>query len=199
MSTAGTKGVPRAEREQQILDAAAAEIGRVGYAGMSMAEVALRAGISKPLVYGYFGTKEKLYAACAERAGERLIDGIEQVITAPLGPVEMAERTLEAIFTALAPRPHDWNVIFDRSLPEKGLPLETARRIRRTIADQAARGTADMSFGSALSGELDVSALTEVWMGTVTSLVNWWQRHPEQTPEQMAQRFARIVRTFAGS
>ncbi|MFE3029993.1 TetR/AcrR family transcriptional regulator, partial [Nocardia tengchongensis] len=62
-NTAGTKGVPRAEREAQILDVAAAEIARVGYAGLSLAVVAAEAGVSKPLVYSYFGTKDGLYLA----------------------------------------------------------------------------------------------------------------------------------------
>ena len=57
----GTKGVPRADREQQILDAAVAEFGERGYAHASMAAIAQRAGMSKPLVYEYFGSKEGLY------------------------------------------------------------------------------------------------------------------------------------------
>ena len=54
----GTKGVPRADREQQILDAAVAEFGGRDYTHASMAAIAQRAGISKPLVYEYFGSKE---------------------------------------------------------------------------------------------------------------------------------------------
>src|SRR5262245_9101334 len=65
----GTKGVPRADREQQILDAAVAGFGERGYAHASMAAIARRAGISKPLVYEYFGSKEGLYLACLRRAG----------------------------------------------------------------------------------------------------------------------------------
>ena len=68
----GTKGVPRADREQQILDAAVAEFGEFGYAHASVAAIARRAGISKPLVYEYFGSKDGLYLACLGRAGSHL-------------------------------------------------------------------------------------------------------------------------------
>src|SRR6185312_7553136 len=72
----GTKGVPRADREQQILDAAVAEFGGSGYAHASMAAIARRAGISKPLIYEYFGSKDGLYLACLNRAGTHLVDRV---------------------------------------------------------------------------------------------------------------------------
>ena len=67
VNTAGTKGVPRAASEAQLLDIAAEDIGRLGYAGLSVGEVAAGAGVSKPLVYGYFGSKDGLYVACVQR------------------------------------------------------------------------------------------------------------------------------------
>lgn len=198
MTTVGTKRVPRPEREQQILDVAAAEIGRVGFAGLSMAEVAVRAGVSKPLVYGYFGTKDGLYAACVRRAGDVLAAHIEDAIADAEVPITvMAERTLEAIFTALQPRPHDWNVIFDRSLPPEGEAADAARVVRRRIAGQAAAGASSVLAGDNSLDRLDVSALTEVWMGLVTALVNWWLRHPRQTPAQMTERCRRLIATVA--
>ena len=45
VNTAGTKGVPRAAREAQLLDIAAEDIGRLGYAGLSVGEVAAGAGV----------------------------------------------------------------------------------------------------------------------------------------------------------
>ncbi|WP_336085597.1 TetR/AcrR family transcriptional regulator [Nocardia sp. SSK8] len=192
MSTAGTKGVPRPEREQQILDAAVAEIGRVGYAGLSLADVAARAGVSKPLVYTYFQSKDGLYIACVQRAATVLYDAIEGAITGP-GGLTKAERTLDAIFAALEPRPHDWTVLFDRSHPDEGPAAEVSRTARRRIAAQAARGVADAIGAVAVTDPVDLSALTDVWMGAVTSLVLWWLRHPEQTAAEMTARCHRLL------
>ncbi|WP_278265671.1 TetR/AcrR family transcriptional regulator [Nocardia sp. AG03] len=192
MSTAGTKGVPRPEREQQILDVAVAEIGRVGYAGLSLAEVAARAGVSKPLVYTYFQSKDGLYIACVERAATVLYDAIEVAITGP-GGLSKAERTLDAIFAALQPRPHDWTVLFDRSHPDDGPVADASRAARRRIAAQAARGVADAIAAVDITDPTDLSALTDVWMGAVTSLVLWWLRHPEQTAAEMAARSHRLL------
>ncbi|MFD4430030.1 TetR/AcrR family transcriptional regulator [Nocardia sp. NPDC058497] len=191
MSTAGTKGVPRPEREQQILDAAVAEIGRVGYAGLSPADVARRAGVSKPLVYTYFQSKDGLYIACVERAATVIYDAFE---TAGAGASGLGgvERTFDALFVALAPRPHDWTVVFDRSHPDEGLAADAVRAARRRIAAQAARGVAD-ALGALLTDPDDLSALTDAWMGSVTSLVLWWLRHPEQTAGEMTARSHRLI------
>ena len=43
-AVAGTKGVPRAEREHQIVDIAVEEFAANGYAGASMLAIAARAG-----------------------------------------------------------------------------------------------------------------------------------------------------------
>ncbi|MFC6012233.1 TetR/AcrR family transcriptional regulator [Nocardia lasii] len=192
MSTAGTKGVPRAEREQLILDAAVAEIGRTGYAGLSPAAVAERAEVSKPLVYTYFQSKDRLYIACVDRAAAILYDAIESAITAG-DNLSMAQRTVEALFVALEPRPHDWTVVFDRSHPEQGPVADAVRTARRRIAAQAARGVAGALSTVELTDPNDLSALTDVWMGTVSSLVLWWLRHPDQTAAQMSARSRRLI------
>src|SRR6185295_18916724 len=43
-----------------------------GYADVTMDEIAARVGVTKPLLYNYFGNKERLYIACMERAAESL-------------------------------------------------------------------------------------------------------------------------------
>lgn len=198
ISRAGTKGVPRAAREQQILDVAAEEIGRVGYAGLSLADVAARAGVSKPLVYAYFDSKDGLYVACVNRALGVLDAAAAQAITKATG-VDVMQRTLEATFTALESRPNDWNVLLDRSHPVDGPAAEAAEHARGRIADATARGIALIFDSGSITDTDDLSALTDVWIGIVTSLVRWWLRHPEQSAEAMTARTRRIVSALFGS
>ncbi|MFE3532911.1 TetR/AcrR family transcriptional regulator, partial [Streptomyces sp. NPDC059144] len=75
---AGTKGVPRARREAQILAAAVEEFGRHGHASASMASIARRVGVTKPMLYTYFGSKDGLYLACLEHIAPRLVSAIEE-------------------------------------------------------------------------------------------------------------------------
>lgn len=194
----GTKGVPRAEREQLILDSATTEFGKLGYAGAALSAIAAQAGVSKPLVLTYFGSKEGLYVACVRRAGANLAEHIEAVADIGDTPRDKAAVTLDAIFEALAPRPHDWNVISDRTTT-KGTPANDAlREVRAVIAGQAARGVAAISTPTGLDAD-DVSALTEVWMSAVGALVGWWLRHPDRSATEMSARTRRVLAAVIGS
>ncbi|MEV0063342.1 TetR/AcrR family transcriptional regulator [Nocardia sp. NPDC050718] len=192
MGTAGTKGVPRAEREQQILDIAGEQISRVGYAGLSPGSVATAAGVSKPMVFHYFRSKEGLYAACVERAADTVCGAIEPVFDGTPG-IEMAEHTLEVVIAVLARRPHDWNVLLDRSYPPDGVAAEASHRAERRLAEQAYRGAAALLAERGITDPADLSALTDVWMGVVTALVNWWLRHPDESAEAMIARCTRLL------
>src|SRR4051812_41008148 len=57
-----------AERtRQQLLDAAVIEFGAHGFSGARVSEIAARAGVNKQLISYYFGGKEGLYRAVADR------------------------------------------------------------------------------------------------------------------------------------
>ena len=126
--------MPRAEREQQILDAACQEFGRSGYAGMSLAAVASAVGVSKPMVLAYFGSKEQLYIACVQRAGAIVGDHIAAAMEAAPPTLALPRAVLQVIFQALAPRPSDWLVIWDQTLPEGSDALAAARIARMRLA-----------------------------------------------------------------
>jgi AcrR family transcriptional regulator len=65
---------------RSILHAALVEFAEQGHAGARIDAIAARAGLSKPLIYSYFGDKDALYAAALReayiqiRAGERDLD-----------------------------------------------------------------------------------------------------------------------------
>ena len=52
------KRMPRADRERLMLDVAEKMFANRGFHDASMDEVAAAAGITKPMLYNYFGSKE---------------------------------------------------------------------------------------------------------------------------------------------
>src|SRR6202012_4461827 len=70
---AGTQGMPRSVREQLILRVAGKVFADGGYERASMDRIASLAGVSKPMLYAYFGSKEGLYLAYIERNGGDLV------------------------------------------------------------------------------------------------------------------------------
>src|SRR6266542_4557272 len=81
---AGTRGrrrMPRAERVQQVLAAAARAFARSGFAATSMDEIAAEAGISKLMIYRDFEGKRELYEAILESVSGRLREKVDRKST----------------------------------------------------------------------------------------------------------------------
>jgi AcrR family transcriptional regulator len=196
----GTRGVPRADREDQIVRVASEIFGARGFAATSMAEIADGAGISKPLIYQYFGSKEGLFSACLHRAGAILAEEMERIAGGDAVGLDRALRTLEALFTLLEPQPWLWRLFFDPTVPrgEEGIAAELALYTGR-IAALADQGVAEMMRLSGVDDPLDISALTAVWMSVVDSLVTWWLDHPDETPASMTDRCVRLFGVVLGA
>ncbi|WP_405576750.1 TetR/AcrR family transcriptional regulator [Streptomyces sp. NBC_01092] len=192
-SKAGTKGVPRAARERQFLTAATEEFGRHGYEATTMAAIAARVGVTKPLLHQYFGSKQDLYLACLDPIGDRLLGAVRTAMTEPAAEAPPTSlRVLDALFTALDGQRDAWFVLYDATLPPDSEALHRAAYYRGAIDDLAATGTADLLQGAGSSDPLDADALKYAWRGLCTALVRWWINHPDQSPAAMTRRCARI-------
>jgi AcrR family transcriptional regulator len=63
-----------AERRAQLLAIARELFADKGFDGTSIEEIAGRAGVSKPVVYEHFGSKERVYVEVVELAVHRMLD-----------------------------------------------------------------------------------------------------------------------------
>ncbi|MFE3606661.1 TetR/AcrR family transcriptional regulator [Streptomyces goshikiensis] len=218
-SRAGTKGVPRARREEQILAAATEEFGSRGYAAASLPAVAARVGVTKTLLHQYFGAKQDLYLACLTPVGDRLVAVIRAAVAegaaavAPsaagpsaagpsaAGPAAAVAGTpllvLRAIFTALEGRREAWFLVYETSLPPDSEAARRAAEYRSAVNRLAADGTAGLLAAAGHEDPLDADALNHVWQGLVATLVRWWIKHPDQSPDAMARRCARLFAVAA--
>lgn len=187
-SRAGTKGMPRAARERQALAAATEEFGRHGYEATTMAAIAARVGVTKPLLHQYFGGKQDLYLACLEPIGERLLGAVRTAMAEPPTPL----RVMQALFTALDGQREAWFVLYDATLPPDSEAARRAAHYRGAIDDLAATGTAGLLHANGAGDPLDADALKYAWRGLCTALVRWWITHPDQSPEAMTRRCARL-------
>lgn len=65
--------LPREERREAILRAAATAFAHTGFAATSMEDVAAACGITKLIVYRHFDSKEELYRAVLEQVSQRQV------------------------------------------------------------------------------------------------------------------------------
>ena len=83
-----------AERSKRfILDAALVEFSEKGFSGARIDTIAAQAGVSKPMIYSYYGDKDDLYAAALREAYIQIRAGERELQLENLSPVE-AIRTL---------------------------------------------------------------------------------------------------------
>lgn len=198
-SNAGTKGVPRLDREEQILHIASRAFGAEGFAATSVADIALGSGISKPLVYNYFGSKDGLFLACVEHAGSLLAEEIERVARLDAIGIQRGVNTLAAMFDLLEPRRHLWRIVTDPTAPSTGPIAQAMASYTARIEGLAHEGVTEMLAASGVTDQLDVDAMTRVWLGIVDSLMAWWVDHPDTTAEQMLARCIRLITALFGT
>ncbi|MEU7055030.1 TetR/AcrR family transcriptional regulator [Streptomyces sp. NPDC046197] len=111
MGAVKTRRMPRAVREQQMLDAAVQIFGQRGYMAASMDEIAELAGVSKPLVYLYLNSKEDLFTACIRREATALTEAVRAGVRPGLPADRQLWEGLRAFFTHTAEHPDGWTVL----------------------------------------------------------------------------------------
>jgi len=179
----------RDDRELQLLDVASMEFGMRGYAHASMDRISEQAGVTKPLLYNYFGSKDGLSVACIDRAGQRLVEAVAAAQTGP--SLHRVPETLAAIFRTLEANRYDWSILYDATIRPDTEPWECARVHRRALARLGAQGVREVLPEVGL-GRLDASLATHLWLNSVSAAVSWWLENPNQTAEAMEHRLSRI-------
>ncbi|QDY71540.1 TetR family transcriptional regulator [Qingshengfaniella alkalisoli] len=72
--------------KKAILEAALIEFSEFGHAGARVDRIAKNAGVSKPLIYDYFGDKEAIYAAALKEAYIQIREGEGELNLDQLNP-----------------------------------------------------------------------------------------------------------------
>jgi AcrR family transcriptional regulator len=177
----------RAERMEQTLTVARALFAEGGYAAVTMDELAAEVGVTKPLLYNYFGNKESLYIACMERAGDALSRTIANSVASATTPGEALRAGGHAFFAFLDTDRAAWEVLFDETLPRSG---EVAKRV------DAHRGRILNLVTSSIMGQVpprmrsaakvEVEALSVSMLGAAEALAHWWLRTEALSAEAAA-------------
>jgi AcrR family transcriptional regulator len=191
----GSRKVPRAVRERQMLAVAERAFAERGYHAASVDAIAEAAGISKPMVYAYFGSKEGLYRACMAAARERLFDALREGVDVTAAPDQQLWHGLLAFFTFVERRHDSWSVLLGDVTAGTGPFAADGAEIRREMAGLVG----DLLRRAAAAEGLDVGELADqlarALIGAGESLAAWWEEHPDEP----AERIALVLMNFAWS
>jgi AcrR family transcriptional regulator len=169
--------LPRAERERQVLDVAHARFAAHGFAAVTMDEVAADAGVTKPLLYAYFGNKERLYLACLERAGEAMFATVGEAVSHADSPADALRRGLHAFFAFVDEDRDAWRVLFDETLPSGGQIADRVAEYReRLLAVVAQTNLERLPETRRAAAKTEIEATSVALLGAAEALARWWLR-----------------------
>jgi AcrR family transcriptional regulator len=173
----GKKRVPRAVREQQMLDAAVTTFAQRGYRAASMDEIAELAGVSKPLVYQYLNSKEELFSACIRREADALVQAVRETVDPAADSAARQLWTgLLGFFAHTAEHRHGWTVLHHQARIQ-GEPFarevgamreEILAFVTQLIAEAAREAHCDPE-----PADREVSGLAHALVGAAESLAGW--------------------------
>jgi AcrR family transcriptional regulator len=179
-ATSGER-LARAEREPLMLRAAGEAFATHGFHGSSMDDIAHAAGITKPMLYRYFRSKEGLYAAYLQMTGHELVDKVRAPNTRGQAPEVRLRAGLRAFFAYVNEHRAGWTVLHG----EAAAPTDA--QIAREIADLRGR---IIRMLTTLFGD---EAYAHAFTGAAESLATWWVNQPQPSIDEATAILMRIA------
>jgi AcrR family transcriptional regulator len=193
------KRLPRVVREQQMLDAAVRVFSHRGFHAASMDEIAEVAGISKPMVYAYLGTKDELFVACLHREATRLMEAVAAGVLPTAKPDEQLWHGMRAFFTFVGDHRDGWRVLYRQARSEPHFAGELAGMRARIVEVVAALLESAATAAEVPGRPGDFIAMAYAYVGAAESLADWLADHEEEDPDHTATRMMNFVWVGADS
>ncbi len=186
--------MPRSVREQLILRVAGQVFAEGGYDRASMDNIAELAGVSKPMLYAYFGSKEGLYVAYIERTGGELVD---RLVGADGEPGRL--RAVISEFLGFVEEHRDgWTVLFRELTARQPIADQVAQRRAQIVGEvrRMLEGSPEDGAGTAWSGLRPPASegVAEAVVGAGEALANWWLNKPEVPREDVTDWYVGLTR-----
>ncbi|WP_424184681.1 TetR/AcrR family transcriptional regulator [Actinokineospora sp. G85] len=176
--------MPRAERERQMMAVAEEIFADRGYLAASMDDIAERCGVSKPMIYEYFGSKEGLLVACIREARTELAKATTESVIGAQTPEEALRRGLVAFFEFTDTHRRAWSLMLRSEAavagPAAAAEIEAGRQEQVEI---------DMALFRAFlpeTAEVDLEAAAQIVVGACERLSLWYVGRDDVTADQAA-------------
>ena len=187
----GTKRLPRAVREQQMLDAAVQIFSVNGYHETSMDAIAAEAKISKPMLYLYYGSKEELFGACLDRELARFVEDVRSKIDFKQSPKDLLRNAVLAFLTYIDANRASWMVLYNQATSSQAF-AHTVREGRERIIDLVGRLLQSGTRNPGPETDFDMMAVALVGAGeAVATRVSTGDAGVDEAAELMINLFWR--------
>ncbi|MGH8218943.1 MAG: TetR/AcrR family transcriptional regulator [Steroidobacteraceae bacterium] len=171
------------QRRAIIVSAALGEFARSGYEGTSMDAIAAASGISKPVLYDHFPSKQKLFVAALETVRDALLVKGREAARLPADDELRFRSAIESFFSFVGANPDAIRVLL---LVPHGSPQSLAAS--RTVQKGASAAIAEL-LRPVLRGQrsADIEAVAEFLKRSMHVLAEWWLDHPKISVSHMTE------------
>jgi AcrR family transcriptional regulator len=130
------KGAAEQQAKEALLSAAVALFAEKGYASTSVREIVASAGVTKPVLYYYFESKEGLFRAILDWAGEQQEILLKNVLDTPGTALERMAYLYRLIFKGVMENGNLFKLIHNLIFgPPQGAPPYDVEQYHRRMVD----------------------------------------------------------------
>ena len=129
-----TTRLPADERRDQLLDIALEVFATAGFHGASMNDVAEAAGVTKPVLYQHFDSKNDLFAALLDEVGRRMRTAIDKATADAVDGKDATIRGFRAYFRWVAADLDGFRLLFGGAARHDAAFAEQVRAITSDAA-----------------------------------------------------------------
>ncbi len=188
-AAAPKRRMPADARRETILEAALDAFAARGLDGVSLGEVADRAGISKALIYEHFDSKKDLHDAVLQASHDQLVARVLTSIGDASTPEERLKLGLDAFLAFVEEHRTAWQMVHRNVTDPEIAP--TLRRVqdeaRDTVAQLIAEYAPQESPVEGLRVEVAAELFAQQLVGAGQALANWWDENRNVPRETMLQ------------
>jgi AcrR family transcriptional regulator len=167
------------QRRSQLVDVGRGLFALRGLDGTTIEEIAAAAGVSKPVIYEHFGSKEGLYTQVVDGEFRILLASINDALTEEAKPRVLVERAALALLTYIEDRTDGFRILMRDAPPSQPegafstLLSHVTERVEHILADEFSR----RGFSAA-----DGAMYAQMLVGMVAMTGQWWQdsRQPDK-------------------
>lgn len=184
-----TARLPAPERRRQLLDVSLDVFAERGFHSTSMTDVARVAGVTKPVLYQHFVSKEALYEELLNDVGDRLLLEIQTAVSAATSGRDRVHKGFRAYFRFVAADPSAFLLLFGGATRREEVFEDQAMRVETVAADTIAE-LIDIDGMAKSRRMLLARGIVAIAEGTSRS---WVQEGTELDPDELADQVAGLV------
>lgn len=166
-----------------------------GYQGTTIENIAAAAGVSRPILYNLFGSKDKIYLACLKRARECLNKSLIEAVGSASSFQDRLRAGIDGYFQFVERNRAGWRLLFGGGAAVAGSAAEDAKHLRFDTVEKIVGLLSPFLSGIDKTAlEINAHALS----GAAEQVAKWWIENDHVSRETVVELLTSLLWTGFG-